>query len=290
MYKLKIPVQMIVEDLMVRSLSDQDIMEKYGIDYRHLILAMGKLAEKRKIPFKRIIAMVRGFLEKNELRKAEECIRILQKYFIGVYGIQTTINGLERDLLKLKNQLDFQKKMNETPRSLARFESLYPELPVDPAVAFSVKILNCLDADPCKPTGNRNYSVQCNVDDRLGVYPAHLDLFNRRGFLVSTRLWHQICLKLFYQKNIEYFIIKSVLDPFTRDVCMHLDSTRLPVKPVLLKIIEQNREGKLFFPVPFPSLPEIENLARDKKVEILIKNGWSLPPFCEKCRCQIFPC
>jgi hypothetical protein len=288
--KLKIPAKKLAEDLGSGNLSDNYIMKKYGLNFRQLIFAMGKLAERRMISFKRIVAMIRKYLDENELKKAEICIRIVQNCFVGVYGIQTALKGLERDLLKLKSRIEFRKTMDEKSKSLIWFESEYPGVSLHPAIASSVKVLDYfMEKKPGNIKVDTPKITSYDACSRLKLYPDHIDLFNRQSFTGSTRIWHQISLHLFYQRNVKYFTIRAVMDAATRDVCMHLDGTRLPVKPVLLKIFEKNRLAKVPKLIHFPMLIDVENLPTEQKIEVLMNNEWYLPPFCENCRCQIFP-
>jgi hypothetical protein len=85
-------------------------------------------------------------------------------------------------------------------------------------------------------------------------------------------------------------MIRGMMDADTRDVCMHLDGTRLSVIKALLKADEQVKVGKILPVNCFPALMDVEDLSMEHKANVLMENGWYLPPFCENCRCQIFPC
>lgn len=289
--KQKLPVQKFIEDITSGHFSEQKIMTKYALNFPQLIFVMGKLAERRRISFKRIVAMVRGYLDGNEFEKAEACIRIFQKYFFGIYGVQTILKALEHEFFMLKSHIEFQDKMNEKSISLRTFETEYPDFPLHSSVAASVKVLDHF-MEQIGSTEKTSNKVLDHFDahERLRLYPQHADLFDKRTILEATRLWHQISLYLFHQKSIKYFKIKSMMDVTTRDVCMHLDGVRLPVKQVLLKVIERNKIGRILPLINFPPLVDVENIPAEQKIEILMENEWYLPPFCENCRCQIFPC
>ena len=104
-------------------------------------------------------------------------------------------------------------------------------------------------------------------------------------------MWHYISLELFMKKGFDSYIVKGMMDAATCDVCMHIDGTRLPTAEVLAierELIE--KFGKIPPLKKFPSSLSIEDLSAEQRAGALIENGWHLPPFCENCRCQIFPC
>jgi uncharacterized protein (DUF433 family) len=287
--KVKIPVQKLVHDLTI-GISDQKIMEKYGLDYRQLILALGKLAERRMISFKRIVFFVRGYLDRGELEKAEVCLMIIKKYFSKIWGVQAIVKGLQQELASLKSRKAFQRKMEEKSKSLERFKLEYPETPLHPAVVSSVKVLDYYtDKIHEKKKIDPTILKLLDARSRLKIYPKYVHRFAKFDPIEATRFWHYISLRLFHQQKICHFMIRGMMDAETRDVCMHLDGTRLSVNEVLLKAIEQNMSEKVLPVNYFPALMDVEDLSPERKARVLMKNGWYLPPFCESCRCQIFP-
>jgi hypothetical protein len=289
--KIKIPVQKFIKDIDNDHLHDRNVMEKYGLDHRQMVFVLGKLAESRRISFKRVVFFVRGYLNEGELEKAEVCLKIIKKYFTGTWGVQTMVKGLEHDLVSLKSRIAFQRKMGEKSKTLECFKLEYPETPLHPMVVSSVKILDCF-ADKL-PEKEKKDSTILNLPDvrsRLKIYRKHAHCFAKLDSMEATRAWHYISLKLFHQENIRYFTIRSIMDADTRDVCMHLDGTRLSVIKVLFKLGEHTKAGKVLPVNYFPAPMDVENLYMDQKVEVLMENGWYLPPFCKNCRCQIFPC
>jgi hypothetical protein len=288
--KLKIPVKKIVHDLN-NGLSDQNIMDKYGLDHRQLTLAMGKLAERRMISFKRIVFFVRGYLDRGELEKAEVCLMIIKKYFSKIWGVQAIVKGLEQELVALKSRKAFQRKMEEKSKSLERFRLEYPEIPLHPAVVSSVKVLDYYtDKISEKEKIDPTIFKLLDARSRLKIYPKYVHRFAELDPINASRVWHYISLKLFHKENIKHFMIRGMMDVDTRDVCMHLDGTRLSVIEVLLKAAEQNKAGKVLSLNCLPVLMNIEDLSMEQKDKVLMENDWYLPPFCENCRCQIVPC
>jgi hypothetical protein len=288
--KLKIPVQKLVHDLTV-GLSDQDIMDKYGLDYFQLILVMGKLAERRMISFKRIVTMVRGYLDMGELEKAEVCLKIIKKYFRRIWGVQTMVKRLEHDLLSLKSRREFQQNMDEKSKSLEYLKLKYPGIFLHYAVVSSIKVLDYhLKKIHEKTNIDPTILKLLDTRSRLNIYPKYAHWFANLNLLEAARVWHYISLKLFYQEKIRYFMIRGMMDGDTCDVCMHLDGTRFPVNKVISKEAEQNMTGKILPPIYFPALVNVEDLSMEQKAKVLLENGFYLPPFCENCRCQIIPC
>jgi hypothetical protein len=288
--KVKIPVQKLVHDLTI-GISDQNIMDKYGLDYRQLILALGKLAERRMISFKRIVYFVRGYLNRRELEKAEVCLIIIKKYFSKIWGVQAIVNGLEQELVLLKSRKAFQQKMNEKSKTLECFKLEYPEIPLHPAVVSSVKVLDYYtDKKREKEKSDPTVLKLLDTWSRLKIYLKYVHRFAELDPINASRVWHYISLKLFHQENIKHFMIRGLMDVDTRDVCMHLDGTRLSVIKVLQKADEQNKAGKVLSLDCLPVLMNIEDLSMEQKAKVLMENDWYLPPFCENCRCQIVPC
>jgi hypothetical protein len=287
---VKIPVQKLVHDLTV-GLSDQNIMDKYCLDYRQLILAMGKLAERRMISFNRIVKMVKGYLDIGELEKAEACLKIIKKYFSGTWCVQAMFKRLEHDLLSLKSRREFQQNMDEKSKSLEYFKLKYPGIFLHSAVVSSIKVLD-YHLDKIHEKANIDSTILKMLDtrSRLNIYSNHAHWFANLNLLEATRMWHYITLKLFYQENIRFFMIRGMMDVDTCDVCMHLDGTCLPVIEAILKENEQNMIGKILSVNYFPAVMDVEDLSTDQKAKVLPENGWYLPPFCENCRCQIVPC
>jgi hypothetical protein len=289
--KLKIPVQKFIEDLNDGLLSDQKVMEKYGLDPRQMVFVLGKLAETRRISFKRVVFVVRNYLDLGELEKAEICLKVVKKYFAGIWGVQTMFKGLEHDLVSLKSRTAFQQKMDEKSKSLERFRLEHPATPLHPAVVSSVKVLDyCTDKIHEKEKKDPVILKLPEAWSRLKIYTEHAHYFAKFDSNEATRFWHYISLKLFYQENIRHFMIRGMMDADTRDICMHLDGTRFSVSDVFLEADGQNEAGKSLPVKCFPSLMDIEDLSPEQKSKVLMENGWYLPPFCENCRCQIFPC
>lgn len=289
--KLKIPVQKFIEDLNNDQLTDRYVMEKYGLDHRQMIFALGKLAETRRISFKRVVLVVRGYLNAGELEKADVCLGIIKKYFAGNWAVQAMLKGLEHDLLSLKSRKEFYQKIEVTSGSFEWFEARYPGVFLHPVVVSSVKVLDYITNKILKEK-NLDPSVLKLLDTRLRlrIYPQYDSQFAGCNSIEASRFWHYISLRLFSQEKIRYFLIRGMMDPDTRDVCMHLDGTRLSVDEALLKAVEQNISGELLSMNFFPSLMDVEDLSMEQKGKVLMENGWYLPPFCENCRCQIFPC
>jgi hypothetical protein len=280
--KIKIPVQKFIKDIDNDYRTDRNVMEKYGLDHQQMVFVLGKLAERRRISFKRVVFFVRGYLDEGELEKAEICLRIIKKYFSGTWSVQTMVKGLEHDLASLKSRKVFQRKMDEKSKTLECFKLEYPETPLHPMVVFSVKILdNFMD--------KLHEKEKKDARSRLKIYLKYAHCFAKLDPVEATRAWHYISLKLFHQENIKHFIIRSMMDADTRDVCMYLEGTRLSVIKVLFKMSELTKTGKILPVNYFPTVMDVENLSMEQKTEVLMKNGWYLPPFCKKCRCQIFP-
>jgi hypothetical protein len=199
--KLKISVKKIVHDLTI-GISDQNIMDKYGLDHRQLILAMGKLAERRMISFKRIVFFVRGYLDRGELEKAEVCLMIIKKYFSKIWGVQTMFKGLEQDLLSVKSRTAFIQKMDEKSKSLEHFRLEYPGTFLHPAVVSSVKVLDYYtDKILEKEKVDTNILKLLDAQSRLKIYPKYAHRFAKFDPIEATWFWHYISLKLFYQKK-----------------------------------------------------------------------------------------
>ncbi len=289
--KIKIPVQKFLEDLNDGQLSDRNVMEKYGLDYRQMVFVLGKLAQTRRISFKKIIFVVREHLDRGELEKAEICIKIIKKYFTGTWGVQAMVKGLEHDLVSLKCRKAFQQTMDEKSKSLEYFKLEYPGISLHPAVVSSVKVLD-YHADKMNEKEKIDPAVLKLLDawSRLKIYTKYVNRFAKLNQIEASHMWHYFSLKLFYQENIRYFMIRGMMDADTRDVCMHLDGTRLSVIDVLLKAAKQHKTGKVLPVNYFPVLMDVEDLSGEQKADLLMENGWYLPPFCENCRCQIFPC
>jgi len=289
--KLKIPVQKFIEDLNAGQLSDWNVMEKYGLDHRQMVFALGKLAEKRRISFKKIVFVIRGYLDTGELEKAESCLTVIKKYFTRTWAVQAIVKKLEHDLILLKRRKEFQQKMNEKSKSLECFKLEYPEIPLHPSVVFSVKVLDYY-TDKIREKEKIDPIILKLLDawSRLKIYPQYVHRFAELDPINASRVWHYISLKLFHQENIKHFMIRGMMDVDTRDVCMHLDGTRLPVIEVLLKAAEQNKAGKVLSLNCLPVLMNIEDLSMEQTARVLMENDWYLPPFCENCRCQIVPC
>jgi hypothetical protein len=289
--KFKIPVQKFIEDLNDGQLSDRNVMEKYGLDYRQMVFVLGKLAQTRRISFKKIVFIVREHLDRGELEKAEICLKIIKKYFSGTWGVQAMVKGLEHDLVSLKCRKAFQQTMDETSKSFEYFKLEYPGISLHPAVVSSVKVLD-YHADKINEKEKIDSAVLKLLDawSRLKIYTKYANRFAKLNQIEASRMWHYFSLKLFYQENIRYFMIRGMMDADTRDVCMHLDGTRLSVIDVLLKAAKQHKTGKVLSVNYFPVLMDVEDLSREQKADLLMENGWYLPPFCENCRCQIFPC
>ena len=289
--KVKIPVQKFIKDLNDGQLSDQNVMEKYGLDHRQMVFVLGKLAETRRISFKRVVLVIREYLDGGELKKAEICLKIIKKYFAGIWGVQAIVKGLEQDLLSVKSRAAFKQKMDEKSKSLEHFRLEYPGTFLHPAVVSSVKVLDYyMDKILEKEQVDTNILKLSDAQSRLKIYPKYAHRFAKFDPIEATRFWHYISLKLFAQEKISHFLIRGAMDPDTRDVCMHLDGTRLSVNEVMLKAVEENMSGKLLTVTYFPVLMDVEDFSIEQKANLLIKNGWYLPPFCENCRCQIFPC
>jgi hypothetical protein len=288
--KIKIPVQKFLEDLNDGQLSDRNVMEKYGLDYRQMVFVLGKLAQTRRISFKKIVFIVREHLDRGELEKAEICLKIIKKYFTGTWGVQAMVKGLEHDLVSLKSRKAFQQTMDEKSKSLEYFKLEYPGIFLHPAVVSSVKVLD-YHADKINEKEKIDPAVLKLLDawSRLKIYTKYVNRFAKLNQIEASRMWHYFSLKLFYQENIRYFMIRGMMDADTRDVCMHLDGTRLSVIDVLLKAAKQHKTGKVLPVNYFPVLMDVEDLSREQKADLLMENGWYLPPFCENCRCQIFP-
>jgi hypothetical protein len=193
--KLKISVQKIVHDLTI-GLSDQNIMDKHSLDYRQLILAMGKLAERRMISFKRIVFFVRGYLDRGELEKAEVCLKIIKKYFSKIWGVQTMFKGLEHDLLSVKNRTAFQQKMDQKSTSLEHFKLEYPGTFLHPAVVSSVKVLDYyMDKILEKEQVDTKILKLSDAQSRLKIYPKYAHRFAKFDSIEAVRVWHYLSLK-----------------------------------------------------------------------------------------------
>jgi hypothetical protein len=289
--KLKIPVPNFIIDLNDDQVSDQNIMKKYGLDHRQLVFVLGKLAETRRISFKRVVFVVRRYLDVGEFEKAEVCLKVIKKYFAGSWGVQAMVRGLEHDLQSLKSRKKFQEKMDKTSKSIEWFKEQYPGVFLHPVVVSSVKVLDYY-ANKLENEENIDVTILKLLDARLrlSMYPHYDQHFAGYTTIEALRFWHFISLKLFSQEKISHFFIRSIMDPDTRDVCMHLDGTCLSVNEVLIEAVEQNMSGKLLHIEYFPALMDVEELHTEQKTKVLMENGWYLPPFCENCRCQILPC
>jgi hypothetical protein len=286
--KIKIPVQKFIKDI---NNDDWNVMGKYGMDHRQMVFVLGKLAERRRISFKKVVFFVKRYLDEGKLEKAEVCLKIIKKYFTGTWGIQTMVKGLEHDLASLKSRKAFQRKMDEKSNSLEWFKLEYTGTSLHPMVVSSVKILDHFTDKLHKK--EKKDSTILNLPDvrsRLKIYLKYAHRFATLDPMQAIRGWHYISLQLFYQENIKHFIIRSIMDADTRDVCMHLDGTRLSVIKVLFKMSELTKTGKILPVNYFPAPMDVENLSIEQKAKVLMENGWYLPPFCKNCRCQIFPC
>jgi hypothetical protein len=289
--KVKIPVRKFIEDLNNDHLSDRNIMEKYGLDFRQMVFVLVKLAKCRRISFKRIIYVIRDYLDAGELEKAEICLQVIKKYFSGTWGVQAMVKSLEHDLMSLKSRKAFQRKMEKKSKSLEYFELEYPKTFLHPSVISSIKVLDSY-MDKLNEKGKIDPTILKLLDarSRLKIYTNYAHRFANVDPIEATRFWHYISLKFFYQEKIRHFMIRGMMDVDTRDICMHLHGTRLPVMEVILKEAEQNKSEKVLSVNYFPALMDIEDLSMEQKVKVLLKNGWHLPPFCENCRCQVMPC
>jgi hypothetical protein len=181
--------------------------------------------------------------------------------------------------------------MDEKSKSLEQFRLEYPGTFLHPAVVSSVKVLDYY-IDKILKRKRLIPTVLKLLDawSRLKIYPKYAHRFAKFDPIEASRVWHYISLKLFHQENIKHFMIRGLMDVDTRDVCMHLDGTRLSVIKVLQKADEQNKAGKVLSLDCLPVLMDVEDLSMEQKAKVLMENGWYLPPFCENCRCQIVPC
>ncbi len=289
--KKKIPVRELVVDIANETMADSEVMEKYSLNSREFIFVIGKLAEKRKISFKRVVSVIRGFLENNEVIAAEESLGVVRRYFGEAWGVQSIVKGLEHELVESKSKLEFQHDMEKVSRSLSWFEYEFPGAPIHPSVVSSVKFFEKLSRI-LVDNATSDFGPKSSFDarPRLMLYPPFIHLFERYEAEEAVRMWHFLAVKLFFKNKVESFMIKGMMDSATCDVCMHLDGTVMPVAEVYEAARARTVPGEIFYGKRYPALVNVEDLPRDQRPGALIQNGWYLPPFCEHCRCQIFPC
>ncbi len=288
--KPKIPVRELVEDLTGGRLPDAAIMERYGLNHRAFVYVLGKLAKKRKISFKKVVSFIGKYLKEDNVEYAESCLRVIEKYCTEVWGVQTMIKGLEHDLLETKKRLEFKRDMENPSKSLVWFGSEYPDAFLHPAIGSSVSIFEkyaqkTIDEDSGVVATRAPFDAQ----SRLKLYSEYVPFFKKYGPAEAVRMWHYISVVLFARHGVENFVVKGRMDAATCDVCMHLDGTRMSVAKVRAAAGEPEKRGLVLPVKPFPVPIDVEGLSKDEKEGVLIQNGWFLPPFCEKCRCQIFP-
>jgi hypothetical protein len=266
-------------------------MEKYSLSSRQFIFVMGKLAENRKISFKRVVSVIRGFLEENDLVSAEESLSVVRKYFGGAWGVQSVVQGLEHELVGAKSRLEFQQDMEKVSGSLSWFEFEFPGAPIHPSVVSSVKLFEKLSRNLIE-NGSSILGPHSSFDarSRLMIYPSYIHLFEKYEPAEAIRMWHFIAVELFSRRKIASFMIKGMMDAATCDVCMHLDGTVMPTAQVYEAAKARTEPGGVFHSKRFPALVNVEDLSERKRPITLIQSGWHLPPFCENCRCQVFPC
>ena len=289
--KKKIPVRRMVVDITNEILSDREVMEKYSLNSREFIFVIGKLAEKRMVSFKRVVSVIRGLLEKNEVVAAEESLAVVRNYFGEAWGVQSIVKGLEHELVESKSKLEFQHDMEKVSRSLSWFEYEFPGAPIHQSVVSSVKLFEKLSRI-LVDNGTSGFGPRSSFDarPRLMLYPPYIHLFERYETGEAIRMWHYLAVELYFKNKVESFMIKGMMDAATCDVCMHLDGTVMPVAEVYEASRARTEPGEVFHGKRYPAVVNVEDLPRDQRPGALIQNGWYLPPFCENCRCQIFPC
>lgn len=288
--KRDIPVRKVVEDITGGQVTDRAIMSKYGLNHRAFIYILGNLAERRKISFKRVFFHIRKLIEEGNVKLAKSCLHVVEKYYGGVWAVQSMVKGLERELLETKNRLELKRDTGKVSKSLSWFNLEYPGVFIHPSVISSVKVFEKYP-DKIICNGNEIVAHQDPFDarSRLRVYCEHIPSFEKYEPLEAVRMWHYISILLFARKGIRHFVIKGMMDAATCDVCMHLDGTRVTTHRVLALAGEPKKRGSVLPDKSFPSLISVEDLSMDEKEDALIRNGWFLPPFCEHCRCQVFP-
>ncbi len=289
--KRKIPVRELFKDIADGRLTDGEIMERYGLNHRAFVYVLGKFAEKRNISFKKVVSFIRNYLDEENVELAESCIHVVEKYCCtGGWGVQAMIKGLERDLQEMKNRLEQKRDMEKTSKSIAWFCSEYHDAFLHPSVVSSVKIVENY-ADKIIDNETEAVATQAPFDarSRLSLYPEYISIFKKCESAVAVRMWHFMSVLLFARHGVEHFVVKGMMDATTCDVCMHLDGTRMSVEKVLAASGKPKKPGLVLPDKPFPSLISVEGLLKDEKESALIRNNWIFPPFCDKCRCQVFP-
>lgn len=290
MAKQSVNLKKIYYDINVFDMNNIQLMDNYHLKSEQLIYIFGKLAEKNRIPFKRVITVIDDCLNGNEIEKAERCLRVVRKHFQKTWALTVLIRQIEQVITEKKQSDEYRNQLTRPSRAIEWFENRYPDVHISPAIH---RMVNALDDIYRKmPPSNRSnpmYARCVKPSSRLSVIAHNSSHIKSLTGIEITRMWHYIGLKIMKASNVEFFTIQSVMDHMTCDTCMHITHVQFPVINVLEEMTHRMKKKDILPPVLYPTPAEIETGTAEEKSRIMRENGWMLPPFCEECRCQIVP-
>jgi len=320
--KKKINISEIANDIKALNISNRQLMEKYQLDHRQLAFVLGDLAEKKRIPSKHMKGMVDGYLKDGELRKAQQCLDVIKKHYLGASGIKSLTKRVEAEALVqefLQNyeeeskgaskylkqfivdnpDIRFHPKMGRIPRddseieyanrmkapspTLKWFKSEYPSVVLHPEIEHMVKII-----ETSKDMRTIDKAKMRERLRRITEIPSKL--FENISDSHAKRIWHFTLLEMAVKESVTEYMIISQRDWLACQVCERLHGKHFPVKKTYEKIknIFETRKSsdkiaeESDVSFSFPSVSDIDNKPPDE-----IREMGLLPPFCDECRCQI---
>jgi len=286
MSERKLPVKNFVADIENDLMGFFEVMQKYQLTYPQLILALAQLAKAGLIRPSILIDALYGLVEIGNLASARKLYDILQQKFPGIRGMKRLGSQIDwaeqfRDFM-----VGYNERLAEPSKALKEFETSFPGIPLHREVKRQIKFYEMFyDKMPVMSFDG----PLVDISSRFNLVVANNDSFKGISDIQANRMWHYLALKMFAQNGVEQFLIFNPMDMLCCGTCVTVAHFNLGVKEVLTRVNKDISCGRLVTKRPFPTHPAIDNMPIEEKKRILLKKGWYLPPFCNDCRCQVFP-
>lgn len=288
MTHLRPNIEEIVTDIKKSKLDDLQMMEKYQLDHIQLVFVLGKLAEDKRISFRRMINAVNECLTCGDLGTAEKCLAVIEKNFPKASGVKALRYRVENAVEKKRNQDEYQREIQKPSSSLEWFKSEFPNIALHPEIERMAKVVD-IYSSKINPRVVSNFRHLLEPPKRLSIIAKHNNLFLGLSQHEANRMWHYLMLVAFAENGIKTYFICNMMDGITCDVCLHIASMHLPVKKVRERITNLMGSENFLPKKLFPPWEDLDSIPPDEKVRVCMENDWYLPPYCDNCRCQILP-
>lgn len=263
------------------------LMQEYQVTYPQLVFLFAGLASKGMIKTSIVTSAVEALVEVGQLDSAQKIFSTLEAKYPQIRGMKSLRDRLE-SAAKMKYEMEEYYQQLSTPSAaLEEFSRAYPGIVLHPEIRRLIPLYE-MSAQKQQDEGPGVTRNLLGVSLRLKAYAENESAFRGLSSSEANRMWHVLALRLFADRGIKSYVVNCQMSPLSCPVCVYIASQDFSIQPVMNRVEKDIAEGALI-PKRLPSFPKIHMMDSEKLKRYLMKGGWYLPPFCDDCRCQIFP-